>query len=89
MTRPRKAEASRLFPPRSIRARVRRFIRDHRLLLPGEGVVDLKGFYQALKKIGYADGLSPELLCPGLGSARRPLRRVGSRGRRVLSGSGV
>ncbi len=41
-------------------------IRDGERLLPGEGVVDLKGFYQALKKIGYEDGLSPEVFGRGL-----------------------
>ena len=30
--------------------------------MPGEGVIDLVGFFQALKKIGYVDGVSPEPL---------------------------
>jgi sugar phosphate isomerase/epimerase len=28
--------------------------------MPGEGVIDLVGFFQALKKIGYVDNISPE-----------------------------
>ncbi len=36
-------------------------IRDNQRLVPGEGVVDFVGFLQALKKIGYQDGLSPEV----------------------------
>ena len=30
--------------------------------MPGEGSIDLVGFFQALKKIGYVDGVSPEPL---------------------------
>ena len=30
--------------------------------MPGEGVIDLTGFLQALKKIGYSGGVSPEPL---------------------------
>ncbi len=30
--------------------------------MPGEGVIDLTGFFQALKKIGYTGGVSPEPL---------------------------
>jgi sugar phosphate isomerase/epimerase len=35
-------------------------VRDNQRVLPGEGVIDLVGFFQALKKIGYHDGVSPE-----------------------------
>ena len=35
-------------------------VRDNRRLLPGEGVIDLVGFFRALKKIGYVDAISPE-----------------------------
>jgi sugar phosphate isomerase/epimerase len=28
-------------------------------VLPGEGVIDLLGFFRALKTIGYRDGVSP------------------------------
>jgi sugar phosphate isomerase/epimerase len=36
-------------------------IRDNQRLLPGEGVIDLVGFLQALQKIGYTDALSVEV----------------------------
>jgi sugar phosphate isomerase/epimerase len=36
-------------------------IRDDERLLPGEGVIDLTGFLQALQKIGYTDALSVEV----------------------------
>ncbi|HUB34918.1 MAG TPA: sugar phosphate isomerase/epimerase family protein [Bryobacteraceae bacterium] len=35
-------------------------VRDNQRALPGEGVINLVGFFQALKKIGYQDGVSPE-----------------------------
>jgi sugar phosphate isomerase/epimerase len=41
-------------------------IRDNERLMPGEGVIDLVSFFQALKKIGYADGISPEVFGRGL-----------------------
>jgi sugar phosphate isomerase/epimerase len=37
-------------------------VRDNQRVMPGEGIVDLVGFFQALNKIGYADGDSPEPL---------------------------
>jgi sugar phosphate isomerase/epimerase len=37
-------------------------VRDNQRVLPGEGVIDLVGFFQALKKAGYHDGVSPEPL---------------------------
>src|SRR5260221_3434598 len=37
-------------------------VRDNQRLMPGEGIIDLTGFFHALKKIGYADGVSPEPL---------------------------
>lgn len=37
-------------------------VRDNHRVMPGEGQIDLVGFLQALKKIGYADGISPEPL---------------------------
>ena len=37
-------------------------IRDNHRVMPGEGQIDLIGFLQALKKIGYVDGISPEPL---------------------------
>jgi hypothetical protein len=35
-------------------------VRDDRRLFPGEGVIDLTGFFQAVRKIGYEDAVSPE-----------------------------
>ena len=37
-------------------------VRDNQRHMPGEGVIDLIGFFQSLKKIGYVDGVSPEPL---------------------------
>ena len=37
-------------------------VRDNQRLMPGEGIIDLIAFFQALKTIGYADGVSPEPL---------------------------
>jgi sugar phosphate isomerase/epimerase len=37
-------------------------IRDNERLIPGEGVVNWKGFLGALKEIGYAGGMSPEII---------------------------
>jgi sugar phosphate isomerase/epimerase len=41
-------------------------IRDDERLMPGEGVIDLIGFFRALKEIGYRDGVSPEVFGRGL-----------------------
>ena len=37
-------------------------VRDDQRVMPGEGIIDLVGFFQALKTIGYTDGVSPEPL---------------------------
>ncbi len=37
-------------------------VRDNQRVMPGEGVIDLLGFFQALSKIGYDEGVSPEPL---------------------------
>ncbi len=37
-------------------------VRDNQRLMPGEGVIDLVTFFQALQKIGYQDAVSPEPL---------------------------
>jgi sugar phosphate isomerase/epimerase len=37
-------------------------VKDNQRLLPGEGVIDLVGFFRALHQIGYEDGVSPEVL---------------------------
>jgi len=41
-------------------------ILDGERLMPGEGVIDFNAFFGALKKIGYADGVSPEIFGRGL-----------------------
>jgi len=41
-------------------------IRDNERLIPGEGVLNWKGFLGALKQIGYTDGMSPEIFGRGL-----------------------
>jgi sugar phosphate isomerase/epimerase len=41
-------------------------IRDNERLFPGEGVIPLKDVFAALKKIGYSDGVSPEVLGRGI-----------------------
>jgi sugar phosphate isomerase/epimerase len=41
-------------------------IRDNERLMPGEGVIDLTGFFGALKEIGYDQGVSPEVFGRGL-----------------------
>lgn len=37
-------------------------VRDNMRLMPGEGIIDLVGFFQALQKIGYDESISPEPL---------------------------
>lgn len=37
-------------------------VRDNQRFMPGEGIINLVGFLQALKKIGYSGGISPEPL---------------------------
>jgi sugar phosphate isomerase/epimerase len=37
-------------------------VRDNQRLMPGEGIIDLVGFLQALDRAGYGDGVSPEPL---------------------------
>lgn len=39
-------------------------VRDDMRLLPGEGVIDLVGFFGALKSIGYRGGVAPETIGP-------------------------
>jgi sugar phosphate isomerase/epimerase len=39
---------------------------DSERLMPGEGIADLVGFFQALQKIGYKGGVSPEVFGRGL-----------------------
>ena len=39
-------------------------VQDNMRLLPGEGIIDLVGFFRALRKIGYAGGVAPETIGP-------------------------
>jgi sugar phosphate isomerase/epimerase len=39
---------------------------DNQRLMPGEGVIDLNGFFRALQRIGYADAMSVEVFGRGL-----------------------
>lgn len=66
-------------------------IRDNQRLLPGEGVINLTGFLQALQKIGYADSLSVEVFGRGLKEmpADEAARLCLESGRSVLKKAGV
>jgi len=37
-------------------------VRDNQRVMPGEGIIDLAAFFQALQQAGYGDGVSPEPL---------------------------
>ena len=39
-------------------------VEDNMRLLPGEGIIDLVGFFTALQKIGYQGGIAPETIGP-------------------------
>ena len=39
-------------------------VEDNMRLLPGEGIIDLIGFFTALQKIGYQGGVAPETIGP-------------------------
>jgi sugar phosphate isomerase/epimerase len=39
-------------------------VQDNMRWLPGEGIIDLVGFFQALRKIGYDGGVAPETIGP-------------------------
>lgn len=41
-------------------------IQDNQRLMPGEGVIDLNGFFRALRRIGYRDAMSVEVFGRGL-----------------------
>jgi sugar phosphate isomerase/epimerase len=47
-------------------------VRDDMRLLPGEGVIDLVGFFQALQAIGYRGGVAPEVIGPRIPDAMPP-----------------
>jgi sugar phosphate isomerase/epimerase len=62
----RAAEASRIVHVHVSDARPMRAeqVRDDMRWLPGEGVIDLVGFFRALKAIGYRGGVAPETIGP-------------------------
>ena len=47
-------------------------VRDDMRWLPGEGVIDLVGFFQALQAIGYQGGVSPEVIGPRIPNDMSP-----------------
>jgi sugar phosphate isomerase/epimerase len=47
-------------------------VRDDMRLLPGEGVIDLVGFFGALKAIGYRGGVAPETIGPRIPDTMTP-----------------
>ena len=47
-------------------------VQDDMRLLPGEGVIDLVGFFQALKSIGYHGGVAPETIGPRIPDGMPP-----------------
>ncbi|CAN5522694.1 hypothetical protein BH09GEM1_BH09GEM1_25260 [soil metagenome] len=47
-------------------------VRDDMRLLPGEGVIDLVGFFRALEAIGYQGGVAPETIGPRLPDTMPP-----------------
>ena len=47
-------------------------VQDDMRLLPGEGVIDLVGFFQALQSIGYQGGVAPETIGPRLPDTMSP-----------------
>ena len=47
-------------------------VQDDMRLLPGEGVIDLVGFFGALEKIGYVGGVAPETIGPRIPDTMPP-----------------
>ncbi len=47
-------------------------VEDNMRLLPGEGVIDLVGFFGALQKIGYQGGVAPETIGPRIPDGMPP-----------------
>jgi sugar phosphate isomerase/epimerase len=45
---------------------------DNMRWLPGEGVIDLTGFFQALKAIGWQGGVAPETIGPRIPDGMAP-----------------
>jgi sugar phosphate isomerase/epimerase len=47
-------------------------VQDNMRLLPGEGIIDLNGFFRALAKIGYDGGVAPETIGPRIPDTMPP-----------------
>jgi sugar phosphate isomerase/epimerase len=47
-------------------------VQDNMRLLPGEGIIDLLGFFRALQKIGYQGGVAPETIGPRIPDGMAP-----------------
>jgi sugar phosphate isomerase/epimerase len=47
-------------------------VEDNMRLLPGEGIIDLVGFFRALQKIGYQGGVAPETIGPRIPDTMSP-----------------
>jgi sugar phosphate isomerase/epimerase len=65
-------------------------IRDNERLMPGDGVINLTGFLQALQKIGYTGGLSVEVFGAGKNMTPEEAAKVGlSKSLAVFKKAGV
>jgi len=47
-------------------------VQDNMRLLPGEGIIDLIGFFKALRQIGYQGGIAPETIGPRIPDTMAP-----------------
>jgi sugar phosphate isomerase/epimerase len=47
-------------------------VEDNMRWLPGEGIIDLIGFFRALQQIGYAGGVAPETIGPRIPDGMPP-----------------
>lgn len=47
-------------------------VQDNMRLLPGEGIIDLAGFFRSLEKIGYRGGVAPETIGPRIPDTMPP-----------------
>ena len=47
-------------------------VQDNMRLLPGEGIIDLPGFFRALRQIGYQGGVAPETIGPRIPDTMAP-----------------
>jgi sugar phosphate isomerase/epimerase len=66
-------------------------VRDNERLMPGDGVIDWVGFFQALKKTGYEDGCSVEVFGSVLKdkTPEENARAAVEAGRRVMRRAGI